>query len=86
MDESTVAINTTLPSKNPGILKDRFCPKCGEKLNENATYCSQCGTEVTGGTDAAEKNSSDARSAEHVISVGTFFFLNLLTFGLYVIY
>jgi len=65
---------------------DSFCSKCGEKLKPDDKFCSKCGHKITSARDDSEKTRHDSPGAKQVVSVTKFFFLNLLTLGVYVVY
>lgn len=41
---------------------ERICPACGEKVSENALFCSKCGTKITGGIGNSEGENADTES------------------------
>lgn len=72
--------------------KNKFCSKCGEKIEPDDTFCPKCGNKVSHSLSESESNKEDqskkSKSPDgfYAISNTKLVMLSVLTFGLYEIY
>lgn len=66
----------------------KYCKNCGSSLNDEATFCTECGNKVDSGTDVVSTNVNDNANGSSIKerSLAVAIVLSILTCGIYSIY